>query len=182
MTIKETGFEGLFILKPKIFEDQRGFFMETYNQKTLADVGIEIVFVQDNHSKSSKGVIRGLHFQHHPYQQAKLVRTLRGSILDVVVDIRKDSPTFGKHYSVEISEENKLQLLIPPGFAHGFVALTDNAQILYKCDQFYNAGSEGGLLYNDPDLAIDWRIDLNEAIISDKDKVNPRLKDLNSTF
>ena len=182
MTLTETGFEGLIVLEPRIFEDQRGFFMESYNQKTLAGLGINKVFVQDNHSKSSKGVIRGLHFQNRPYEQTKLVRTLKGRILDVVVDIRKNSATFGKHFSIEISEENKKQLLIPPGFAHGFTALTDDAQILYKCDQFYNAESEGGLLYNDPELNIDWKIDLAQAIVSEKDKVHPGIKDLDSTF
>ena len=159
MTLTETGFEGLIVLEPRIFEDQRGFFMESYNQKTLAGLGINKVFVQDNHSKSSKGVIRGLHFQN-----------------------RKNSATFGKHFSIEISEDNKKQLLIPPGFAHGFTALTDDAQILYKCDQFYNAESEGGLLYNDPELNIDWKIDLAQAIVSEKDKVHPGIKDLDSTF
>ncbi len=182
MKLIKTEFEGLFVLEPTVFEDERGFFMESYNKETLFSLGINTVFVQDNHSKSGKGVIRGLHFQNPPFEQTKLIRTLQGRILDVVVDIRKNSATYGKHFSIELTAENKKQLLMSPGFAHGFAALTDNVEIFYKCDQFYNRESESGLLYNDPDLNIDWKINPADLIISAKDKAQPGLKELNSAF
>lgn len=173
MPFIETGFPGLLVFEPMVFEDSRGFFYESYNEKIFGGAGITNRFVQDNQSRSTYGVIRGLHYQIPPYAQAKLVRTLLGSILDVVVDIRKGSPTFGKSYSIELSAENKKQLFIPAGFAHGFSVLSEVAEVLYKCDQFYNKASEGGILYNDPVLEIDWKIPVQKAIVSDKDVQNP---------
>ncbi|TRX50966.1 dTDP-4-dehydrorhamnose 3,5-epimerase [Fulvivirga sp. M361] len=182
MKLTETGFQGLYVLEPSVFQDERGFFMESYNAECFKELGIDTVFVQDNHSRSNRNVIRGLHFQNPPFAQTKLIRTLKGIILDVVVDIRKTSATYGKSFSIELTSENKKQLFIPPGFAHGFAALTNDVEILYKCDQFYNKRSEGGLLYNDLSLDIDWQIDDVQAIVSDKDKVNPKLSEFNSMF
>ncbi|MEM9858682.1 MAG: dTDP-4-dehydrorhamnose 3,5-epimerase [Bacteroidota bacterium] len=182
MKIEETPFKGLFILEPTVLKDDRGFFMESYNEKRLQEFGIERKFIQDNHSRSQRGVIRGMHFQNPPYEQAKLIRSISGEILDVVVDIRKESKTYGEHFSILLSSENKKQLFVPPGFAHGFAALSDGAEILYKCDQFYNKDSEEGLPYDDPDLQIRWQLDLSEAIISEKDKVHSPFKDFVSQF
>lgn len=182
MTVSETPLKGLYILEPHVIEDNRGFFMESYNSKTLRSAGITTEFVQDNHSLSVYGVIRGLHFQNPPFEQTKLIRSISGEILDVVVDIRKESPTFGQHFSILLSSENKKQLFVPPGFAHGFAALTQTAEIHYKCDQFYNKEAEGSVLFNDPKLGIDWRIDPSEMIISDKDLVSPNLDNLKSRF
>ncbi len=182
MKILKTPIDGLLVIEPTVIKDDRGFFMESYNKKKLEEFGIFNTFVQDNHSKSQKGVIRGLHFQNPPYEQTKLIRSIAGNILDVVVDIRKKSPTYGQHYSIILSAENKKQLLVPAGFAHGFAALSDGAEILYKCDQFYNKESEGGLLYNDPELGIDWQIHSSEVIVSEKDKIHPKLKELKSQF
>ena len=169
MTFERTEIEGLFIITPKVFGDSRGAFFEAYNEKVFNANGINIKFVQDNQSISTYGVIRGLHFQNAPHAQTKLVRVITGKILDVAVDIRKDSPTYGKHFSIELSAENKKQLLIPHGFAHGFSVLSETAEVIYKCDNFYNKESEGGIMYNDPSLNIDWKIPSGKEIISDKD-------------
>jgi dTDP-4-dehydrorhamnose 3,5-epimerase len=169
----ETAFPGLFVFEPMVFEDSRGFFYEAYNEKSFNGAGIMNRFVQDNQSRSTYGVIRGLHYQVPPFAQAKLVRALVGSILDVVVDIRKGSPTYGKVYSIELSAQNKKQLFIPAGFAHGFSVLSDVAEVFYKCDQFYNKGGEQGIIYNDPVLQIDWKIPADKAIVSEKDLVHP---------
>jgi len=173
MAFIETGFPGLLVFEPVIFDDSRGWFYEAYNQKLFSGAGIETQFVQDNQSRSTYGVIRGLHYQVPPYAQTKLVRVLAGAILDVVVDIRKGSPTFGKVYSLELSADNKKQLFIPAGFAHGFSVISEVAEVMYKCDQFYHKASEYGILYNDAALKIDWQIPLAQAIISDKDLVLP---------
>lgn len=182
MKLIETPIPDLFVIEPKVFEDSRGYFLESYNMKALAEKGINITFIQDNESKSSKGVLRGLHYQLAPYAQTKLIRVISGKILDVVVDIREGSPTFGTHFSIELSGENKLQLLIPKGFAHGFSVLTDNVVVNYKCDAYYQPDSERGILYNDPDLNIDWKIDLETAIVSAKDKVNQVLSKAEMNF
>jgi len=173
----ETGFKGLFILEPKIFGDTRGYFFESFNARALADVGIMTQFVQDNQSFSTAGVVRGLHYQNQPYAQCKLVRVLSGRILDVVVDLRRSEPTFGKCYSVELSADNKRQLFVPVGFAHGFSVLSEHAEILYKCDQFYHRESEGGIHVLDPALAIDWGVPTNGIVLSQKDANNQLLVD-----
>jgi dTDP-4-dehydrorhamnose 3,5-epimerase len=176
MTAIETKLKGCFIIEPKVLEDQRGYFFESFNQNKFNDlIGKNIDFVQDNESFSSKGVLRGLHFQTGEYAQAKLVRVVKGTVLDVVVDIRKDSPTFSKHFSIELSEENKTQLFVPRGFAHGFIVLSDTAIFSYKCDNFYNKSSEQGLRYDDPSLGIDWKLPPNEFIVSEKDLALPTL-------
>jgi dTDP-4-dehydrorhamnose 3,5-epimerase len=182
MPLIKTDFPGLFIFEPTVFEDSRGYFFESYNEQAFSAAGIDISFVQDNQSKSSYGVIRGLHYQMDPHAQTKLVRVLTGNILDVVVDMRKGSPMFGKVYTVELSGENKKQILIPKGFAHGFSVLSKTAEVFYKCDAFYHKGSEAGVLYNDPLLAIDWKIPVAEAIISDKDLKNPTFPDCKNNF
>ena len=173
----ETGIKKLLIIEPKIFEDSRGFFMESYNYNTFKELGIDNVFVQDNISKSSKGVLRGLHFQKDEYTQAKLVYVLRGAVLDITVDLRKNSETFGKYEAVELNDKNKRMLFIPKGFAHGFLALEDDTEFVYKCDNFYNPKSEVGIIWNDTGLNIDWNLDKynikeEELIISEKDKKN----------
>lgn len=173
MDFFKTPIEGLMVLVPTVFKDNRGYFYETYNQKTAAEGGITVRFVQDNESFSAYGTLRGLHFQKPPFSQAKLVRVLSGAVWDVAVDLRKDSLTFGQWYGVELSAENKKQFFIPRGFAHGFSVLTPTAAFAYKCDNFYNKASEGGILYNDPDLNIDWRMDLTKAVLSAKDLQNP---------
>lgn len=173
---------GLIIIEPKVFIDSRGYFFEAYNEKHFDAYGIKISFIQDNQSKSSFGVIRGLHYQLQPYAQTKLVRVLQGTILDVAVDIRKGSPTFGQHLAVELSEENRKQLLIPAGFAHGFSVLSDSAVVLYKCDTFYNKESEGGIRFDDPELKIDWKINDESAIISEKDLNLPFLDSCKNNF
>lgn len=178
MKIIETDMEGLFILEPKVFEDSRGYFLESYRRSRLEEAGIQYDFIQDNQSHSSFGVIRGLHYQKIPHAQVKLIRVTEGTVFDVAVDIRPGSPTFGKWYGLEISAENHLQLLIPGGFAHGFSVLTERATLLYKCDAYYNAESETGIRFDDPDLQIDWKLDLKSAVISDKDRRLPYLKDL----
>ncbi|MEQ8244425.1 MAG: dTDP-4-dehydrorhamnose 3,5-epimerase [Fulvivirga sp.] len=182
MNIISTNFEGLYILEPTVFEDHRGFFMESYNARVMKDHGIDYSFVQDNQSKSSYGVLRGLHFQNPPYAQTKLIRVLFGNILDAVVDLRKSSKTYGQSFTIELSADNKKQLLIPRGFAHGFSVLTDAAEILYKCDNYYNKESEGGLMYNDEFLNIDWKISNEHVIISPKDMKLSSFNDLNSNF
>lgn len=182
MKLVETTIPDLFIIEPKVFEDTRGYFLESYSAKSLSEKGIDITFIQDNESKSSRGVLRGLHYQLAPYAQTKLIRVISGGILDVVVDIRSGSPTFGKHFSIELSGENKFQLLIPKGFAHGFSVLTDTVVVNYKCDAFYQPNAERGILYNDPSLKIDWKIDLETAIVSAKDKVNPEFSKAEMNF
>jgi dTDP-4-dehydrorhamnose 3,5-epimerase len=182
MPFSTTNINGLLIYEPRVFEDSRGCFFEAYNEHTFQHQGIDIRFVQDNQSSSSYGVIRGLHYQLLPYAQSKLVRVLQGEILDVAVDIRKGSPTFGEIFSVELSAENKKQLLIPPGFAHGFSVLSRKAEVLYKCDNFYNKESEAGIIYNDPALKIDWKIPADKAIISDKDLMLPLLEYCKNNF
>lgn len=182
MNINSTDFEGLFILEPTVFEDHRGFFMESYNSKFLLSQGINSSFVQDNQSKSTYGVLRGLHFQNPPHAQTKLIRVLSGSILDVVVDIRKSSKTYGQSFSIKLSAKNKKQLLVPQGFAHGFSVLSDTAEILYKCDNYYNKESEGGLMYNDPAFNIDWRVPNEKVILSEKDQAYIPFKEFDSQF
>ena len=176
MTAIETKLKGCFIIEPQVFKDNRGYFFESFNQDSFNElIGEVIDFVQDNESFSSKGVLRGLHFQTGDYSQAKLVRVVKGKVLDVVVDMRKESPTFSKHFSIELSEENKTQLFVPRGFAHGFIVLSDTAIFSYKCDNFYNKASEQGLRYDDPSLGIDWMLSANEFIVSEKDLVLPTL-------
>lgn len=177
-----THLPGLLVFEPKVFEDSRGYFFESYNEQVFAKEGIHTRFVQDNQSSSSYGVIRGLHYQLPPYAQAKLIRSLYGTILDVVVDIRKNSPTFGKWYAVELSAENKKQIYLPAGFAHGFSVLSEKAEISYKCDNFYNKESEGGISYNDPELGIDWKIPADKIIVSEKDKALPGLSSSKNSF
>jgi dTDP-4-dehydrorhamnose 3,5-epimerase len=173
MPFIKTEFEGLLIYEPKVFEDARGYFFESYNEKDFSAEGINIQFVQDNQARSTYGVIRGLHYQLSPHAQSKLVRVLSGMIRDVVVDIRKGSPTFRKTLSIDLSSENKKQILVPKGFAHGYSVLTESAEVFYKCDAFYDKASEGGIIYNDPDLDIDWGIEKNKEIISYKDQQYP---------
>ena len=178
MKVSPTTIEGLLILEPKVYRDPRGYFMETYHRSRLESVGIHREFVQDNQSRSSYGVIRGLHFQREPHAQAKLIRVTEGTILDVAVDIRAGSSTYGAWFGLEISAENQLQLLIPEGFAHGFSVLSEHATVFYKCDAYYHPAAESGIRYDDPDLRIDWKIDPLAAVISDKDRGLPLLKDL----
>jgi dTDP-4-dehydrorhamnose 3,5-epimerase len=173
---------GLVIVEPTVFEDSRGYFFESYNEGLFKKNGIEASFIQDNQSRSSYGVIRGLHYQQPPHAQAKLVRVLQGAILDVAVDIRNDSPTYGQHFAIELSAENRKQLFLPEGFAHGFSVLSDVAVVLYKCNAFYNKSSEGGILYNDPALNIDWKIRSGEAIVSEKDAQLPLFANAVSHF
>ena len=161
------------IFEPVVYKDSRGYFFESYNKKTFSGESIEILFIQDNQASSQFGVIRGLHYQANPHAQTKLIRVLTGSILDVAVDIRKGSPTYGKAYSIELSAENKKQLLIPQGFAHGYSVLSLTAEVFYKCDQYYHKESEGGIAYDDTTLNIDWKIPKEEAIVSEKDKNHP---------
>ncbi|MEJ7586225.1 MAG: dTDP-4-dehydrorhamnose 3,5-epimerase [Ferruginibacter sp.] len=182
MPIIKTDFPDLLIFEPVVFEDSRGYFFESYNEKVYSAEGVEIKFVQDNQARSSYGVIRGLHFQLAPNAQTKLIRALFGSILDVAVDIRKGSPTYGKAYTIELTAENKKQLLVPKGFAHGYSVLSETAEVMYKCDAFYSKQSEGGLLYNDPKLDIDWRIPSGKAIVADKDLVHPGIDNCTSNF
>lgn len=182
MAFHKTDIPGLLVFEPKVFEDSRGYFFESYNEKDFREAGIDFRWVQDNQSSSAYGVIRGLHYQLPPYEQSKLVRVLRGKILDVVVDIRKGSPTFGKSYCKVLSAKNKKQLFIPKGFAHGFSVLSEKAEVLYKCDGFYNKEAEAGIIYCDPALNIDWRIPGKDALISDKDKLLPILKECTNTF
>ncbi len=182
MNVIQTDFPGLLILEPRVFGDARGYFFESYNQKVLADAGIHTEFRQDNQSFSKYGVIRGLHFQLNPHSQTKLIRALEGVIYDVVVDLRKGSPTFGKWFGIELSAENKRQLYIPQGFAHGFSVLSEQTAILYKCDNFYHPQAEGGVAYNDPKLDIDWKVDASRAVVSDKDKLLPALDEVETNF
>lgn len=190
MEIIKTALEGVVIIRPKIFGDARGYFFESFNQKGFTEkvLGMEYnpedrtLFVQDNESKSSYGVVRGLHFQKPPYAQAKLIRVIKGKVLDVAVDIRKGSPTYGKHVAVELSGENHEQLYIPRGFAHGFSVLSEEAILQYKCDNLYAPQAEGAIIWNDPNLAIDWKLDAEDVLLSEKDKMHQQLKDIGSPF
>ncbi len=173
MRVVPTEFDGLFILEPKVMGDERGYFMESYSYKTLLANGIEVNFVQDNQSKSIKGVLRGLHFQNAPHAQTKLVRVLSGSILDIVVDMRKDKTTYKQSFILEMSGENKKQLLVPKGFAHGFLVTSDMAEVLYKTDEYYHPQSEGGINFADPSLGLQYLITNNEVILSEKDRTLP---------
>lgn len=181
MPFIETDFPGLIIFEPAVFEDDRGYFFESYNDNVFEERSIG-PFLQDNQSHSKYGVIRGLHYQLDPHAQAKLVRALSGSIWDVVVDIRQGSPTFGKTFSIELSAANKKQLYVPAGFAHGFSVLSETADVLYKCDAFYNKESEGGIRYNDAELNIDWKIPADKVIVSPKDLVSPSFADCRNNF
>jgi dTDP-4-dehydrorhamnose 3,5-epimerase len=177
MTFTETNLKGCFLIEPKLFLDERGYFMESFNERTFQEkTGTSAHFVQDNESKSTKGVLRGLHYQTGSHAQAKLVRVLEGEVYDVVVDIRPESETFGHQFGVLLSAENQKQLFVPRGFAHGFLVLSETATFFYKCDNFYNKESEGGIVFNDSSLNIDWQFPENELIISDKDKVQPLFK------
>lgn len=180
MEVLETKIKDLFIVKPKVFSDSRGYFFESYNKDVFSEHNISEEFIQDNQSLSNKGVLRGLHFQSPPFAQGKLVRVITGSVLDIAVDIRKNSPTYGEHVAIELNEENKTMFYIPPGFAHGFVTLCDNTIFSYKCTQVYNKASEGTVLWNDLDLNIDWKIE--NPLLSDKDIVGTIFKDFKSPF
>jgi len=182
MPFTKTDFPGLLIFEPNVFEDSRGYFFESYNEKLFQQEGIDIRWVQDNQSSSDYGVIRGLHFQLGSNAQSKLIRVLKGKILDIVVDIRRGSPAYGKAFSVKLSARNKKQLYIPPGFAHGFSVLSGKAEVMYKCDAFYNKGSEAGIIYNDAELSIDWQIPEKDAMVSDKDKALPTLAQCTNSF
>lgn len=182
MPFSETGFPGLVVYEPTVFGDHRGYFFESYNANTFRAGGQEYNFVQDNQARSTYGVLRGLHYQLEPHAQTKLIRVLEGSIIDAVVDLRKGSPTYGKSYTIELSAANKLQLLVPKGFAHGYAVTSETAEVMYKCDNFYHKGSEGGIIYNDPALGIDWGIDLDKALVSEKDLVLPKLADVTHNF
>ena len=182
MPFTKTDFPGLLIFEPVVFNDSRGYFFESYNANTCLAEGVSIKFVQDNQAKSSYGVIRGLHYQLSPHAQTKFIRVLSGSILDVVVDLRKGSPAFGKPYSIELSAENHKQLLVPQGFAHGYAVLSDTAEVLYKCDTFYHKDSEAGIAFNDHTLNIDWMIPPVKQIISEKDIIQPSFADCKNNF
>ncbi|MBD5267203.1 MAG: dTDP-4-dehydrorhamnose 3,5-epimerase [Bacteroides sp.] len=182
MNVIKTDIEGVVILEPRVFADARGYFFESYNKKTFDAEVRPVDFVQDNESCSTRGVMRGLHFQRPPYAQAKLVRCVRGQVLDVAVDIRKGSPTYGKHVSCLLTEENHRQFFIPRGFAHGFAVLSDIAVFQYKCDNYYHPEADGGISIIDPSLGIDWGIALEEAILSEKDQHHPILKNFDSPF
>lgn len=182
MILEPTYIADLVVLSPAVFEDDRGYFFESYSKSKLSEFGIHIDFVQDNQSFSTKGTLRGLHYQNPPFAQTKLVRVLQGEIMDVAVDLRKDSATFGKHFGILLSSENKKQLLVPQGFAHGFSVLSETAVVSYKCDQYYNKASEGGIRLDDASLNIDWGVDMSTTIVSDKDLVLPNFEDCNSPF
>lgn len=182
MEIVKTAIEGLLIIKPRVFEDARGYFFESFSQREFEEKVGKVTFVQDNESMSSYGVMRGLHFQYPPYTQSKLVRCVKGSVLDVAVDIRKGSPTYGQHVAVELSEQNHLQFFIPHGFAHGFSVLSKTAVFQYKCDNFYAPQADGGISILDQSLDIDWRIPVERAILSEKDTKHLLLKDFDSPF
>ena len=181
MKITKTKLEGVVIIEPDVFGDNRGFFMESWNKKKMAEAGLDYDFVQDNHSKSTvKGTLRGIHFQKSDNAQAKLVRCVKGAVLDVAVDLRRNSPTFKQWVGVELSEENKKQLLIPRGFGHGFVTLTDDVEFLYKADNYYKSEADAGILWSDPEIGVEWGVD--NPILSEKDKKNPFLKDCRELF
>lgn len=182
MDVKTTPINGLLVIEPKVFRDARGYFVETYNEERYRAAGVDATFVQDNQSCSSYGVVRGLHFQRPPYTQAKLVSCAVGRVLDVAVDLRKGSPTFGQWYAVELDAESHRQFYIPRGFAHGFSVLSEVAVFTYKCDNLYHPEADGGLLLSDPDLAIDWQVPENKRILSEKDQKHPLLRDLDNPF
>lgn len=182
MEIIKTNIEGAVIIEPRIFKDDRGYFFESFSQREFEEKVCKTTFVQDNESKSSYGVLRGLHFQKPPFAQSKLVRVIKGAVLDVAVDIRKGSPTFGQYVSVELTGENHRQFFIPRGFAHGFSVLSEEVIFQYKCDNFYSPQSEGAIAWNDPDLNIDWRIPAEKVVLSEKDSKHPRLKDWQNVF
>lgn len=182
MNVISTNFDGVVIIEPRVFEDARGYFFESFSQREFNEKVKPVDFVQDNESKSTFGVIRGLHFQRPPYAQSKLVRCVRGAVLDVAVDIRKESPTYGQHVAVELTEDNHRQIFIPKGFAHGFAVLSDIAVFQYKCDEFYHPESEGGISLLDSELGIDWKISTDKAILSPKDTKHPLFKDFVSPF
>ena len=182
MEIIQTEIEGVVILKPRVFEDARGYFFESYSKRDFDKQVREINFVQDNESKSQYGVVRGLHYQKWPFTQSKLVRVLHGRVLDIAVDIRQGSPSYGKYVSVELSGDNRLQLFIPRGFAHGFAVLSKDAVFQYKCDEFYHPESEGGIAWDDPQLNIDWKLPAKDIILSKKDTVNPKFEEIEPHF
>ena len=182
MEVIKTDIEGVVIIKPRIFTDARGYFFESYSKREFDEKVRHVDFVQDNESCSSRGVMRGLHFQRPPFTQSKLVRCVRGRVLDVAVDIRKGSPTYGRHVVVELSEDNHLQFFVPRGFAHGFAVLSDTAVFQYKCDNYYHPEADGGIAITDASLGIDWRIDPGQAILSEKDTRHPLMKDFDSPF
>lgn len=180
MEVTESRIKGLLLLRPKVFRDERGYFFESYRSDILMEAGLNLVFVQDNESKSQKGVLRGLHFQNPPHSQGKLVRVIKGAALDVAVDIRKESPTYGQHMTYELTEDNKTMLWIPEGFAHGFLTLENDTIFQYKCTGYYNKEAEGSIRWNDPELGIDWQI--LSPVVSDKDKNAPLFRELHSKF
>ena len=182
MEIIKTSIDGLLIIKPDVFKDDRGYFFESYNKERLAKEGLTMDFVQDNESKSAKGVLRGLHFQKPPFCQSKLVRCIKGAVLDVAVDIRKGSPTFGKYVAVELTEDNHRQFFVPRGFAHGFAVLSEEAVFQYKCDNYYNKESEGAIAWNDEQIAVDWKLPLDKVILSEKDKLSKPLSEAGYLF
>ena len=183
MEVIKTGIEGVLIIEPKVFGDERGYFFESFNVREFKEkTGIKVNFVQDNESKSRYGVLRGMHFQLPPYTQSKLVRVVKGQVLDVVVDIRKGSPTYGKYEMCELTEENHRQFFVPKGMAHGFAVLSEEAIFQYKCDDFYHPEAEGAIAWNDPEIAINWPISLADVILSEKDKHHPLLKEFDSPF
>lgn len=182
MNVIKTDIEGLVIIEPRLFRDARGYFFESFSEREFAEKVAPVKFVQDNESRSSYGVLRGLHFQKPPYAQAKLVRVVKGRVLDVAVDLRKGAPTYGKYVAVELSEDNHLQFFLPRGFAHGFCVLSDEVVFQYKCDNYYVPQSEGAVIWNDPDLGIDWRIPQEDVVLSDKDRCHPAFKELDDVF
>ncbi len=182
MNVIQTEIPGVVIIEPKVFGDSRGYFFESFSEKMFVEKVAQTRFVQDNESRSCYGVVRGLHFQKPPHAQAKLVRVVKGRVLDVAVDVRKGSPTYGKHVAVELTEDNHRQFFIPRGFAHGFAVLSEDAVFQYKCDNYYAPQSEGAIAWDDPDLGIDWRIPMDKALLSEKDSRHPRLKDAEIPF
>ena len=182
MPFTPTLFPGLIVIEPRVFDDSRGYFFEAYNEQDYRNNNVHETFVQDNQSRSTYGVVRGLHYQRPPYAQTKLVRVLHGTVLDIVLDLRTGSPTYGETFSIELSAENKKQLLIHKGFAHGFAVLSDVAEVLYKCDAYYNRESESGVLYNDPQLNIDWKIPAENIVVSDKDRLLPLFNSYSGEF
>ena len=182
MNIIKTSIEGVVIIEPRLFKDERGYFFESFNQREFEEKVCKTTFVQDNESKSSYGVIRGLHYQKPPFAQSKLVRVIKGAVLDVAVDIRKGSPTFGQHVAVELTEENHRQFFIPRGFAHGFSVLSEEVIFQYKCDEFYHPEAEGAIAWNDAELGIDWKIPLEKVLVSEKDSKHLRLKNINDLY
>jgi dTDP-4-dehydrorhamnose 3,5-epimerase len=182
MTLTETDFEGLVIIEPRVFEDDRGYFMESYNQSAFHSLGLNNLWIQDNQSRSTRGVLRGLHYQLNPSAQAKLIRVIEGEIYDVALDLRRNSKTFGKWFGIHISSDNKKQFLVPAGFAHGFSVVSEKATVLYKCDILYSPNNERGINPLDPELGIDWKIKTEEIILSEKDKISPLFKKAEYNF